>query len=46
MIQKNQQLIQFQFAVFNDILDTIVVAGGVEALSWERVGRGYDLISN
>jgi hypothetical protein len=46
MIQKNQKPIQFQFAAFNDILDTIVVARGVEALSWERVGRGYDLILN
>jgi len=33
-----------QFALFNEILDTIVVARRVEALSVERGGRGFNLI--
>jgi len=31
------------FTLVKVILDTIVVARGVAALSWERVGRGYEL---
>ena len=33
MIQESPNSILFQFILFNEILDTIVVASGVEALS-------------
>jgi hypothetical protein len=44
LIEETQKSMSFRFIVFNEILDTIAVARGGAALSWERVGRGYDLI--
>jgi hypothetical protein len=46
MDKGNQKLTSFQFTLFNEILDRIVVARGVEALSLERGGRGFSLNFN
>ena len=45
MIQEPPNSILFQLVIFNEMLDTIVVASGVEALSIGKGGReGIDRV--